>query len=154
MKKTILCNPTARRLLQKRKKSLPADMESVVLPSLWSLIQGMGASKFDLGVVVAAYSLGTLLAAPLFNMVCVRLGPLAALELSMGLFIIANAVYAAADSWGVVLLARLLQGSAAGIVAVARMLVAQGLQGLPWGPRAPPNTGQIGIQEATRKKKD
>jgi MFS family permease len=82
--------------------------------------------KFDqLNWIVTAYTLTSTAFIPTFGQIADIFGRHAALQLSMGFMLVGSTLAAAAQSWGMLLLGRALQGtSAAGIMSIIMIVLA------------------------------
>jgi MFS family permease len=116
------------------------DMVGVlmIIPLLPFYAKNFGASGFEIGVIVATFSIAQLLSAPLWGKVSDRYGRKPALLIGLGASVIAYIVFAFASSVWMLLLSRAIQGAGGGTTGVIQAYVADAVEprnrakGLGW----------------------
>ncbi len=88
----------------------------------------MGASKFEVGVLVSSFSAAQLLSAPLWGRVSDRFGRKPTLLIGLGASVVAYVVFAFADTFWLLLVSRIVQGGGGGTVGVIQAYVADAVE--------------------------
>jgi len=96
----------------------------MILPLMPFYAEKFGASDFMVMVLVSAFSAMQLVSAPLWGRVSDRYGRKPALLIGLGASAIAYVVFAFADSYGLLLLSRIVQGAGGGTTGVIQAYVA------------------------------
>ena len=96
----------------------------MVIPLLPFYADTMGASKFEVGVLVSSFSAAQLLSAPLWGRVSDRYGRKPTLLIGLGASVVAYVVFAFADTFWLLLVSRIVQGGGGGTVGVIQAYVA------------------------------
>ena len=96
----------------------------MVIPLLPFYADTMGASKFEVGVLVSSFSAAQLLSAPLWGRVSDRYGRKPTLLIGLGASVVAYIVFAFADTFWLLLVSRIVQGGGGGTVGVIQAYVA------------------------------
>lgn len=100
----------------------------MVIPLLPFYAENLGASEFALGVLISSFSAAQLLSAPLWGRVSDRYGRKPTLLIGLGAATIAYLVFAAADSYWLLLLSRVVLGAGGGTVGVIQAYVADAVE--------------------------
>jgi MFS family permease len=100
---------------------------AIVLPSLWPYLQSRDLSLSFLGIVVACFSVGQFIAAPLFGFLSNRIHPYYVIVVSLIIGAVGNLIYACVTMLPhprvFFILSRILAGAAAGNIAVLRVCI-------------------------------
>jgi MFS family permease len=96
----------------------------IIVPLLPFYATRMGANGFMYTVLVSAFSVATLVSAPLWGRFSDRYGRRPALLIALGASAISYVVFAYANSLGLLLLSRIIQGAGGGTVGVVQAYVA------------------------------
>lgn len=116
------------------------DMVGVlmIIPLYPFYAKQFGASGFEIGVIVAAFSVAQLLSAPVWGRVSDRYGRKPALLIGLGASVVAYIVFAFSTSVWMLILSRLIQGAGGGTTGVIQAYVADAVEprnrakGLGW----------------------
>jgi MFS family permease len=116
------------------------DMVGVlmIIPLYPFYAKEFGASGFEIGVIVAAFSVAQLLSAPIWGRVSDRYGRKPALLIGLGASVVAYIVFAFSTSVWMLILSRLIQGAGGGTTGVIQAYVADAVEprnrakGLGW----------------------
>jgi MFS family permease len=116
------------------------DMVGVlmIIPLYPFYAERFGASGFEIGVIVAAFSVAQLLSAPVWGRVSDRYGRKPALLIGLGASVVAYIVFAFANSVWMLILSRVIQGAGGGTTGVIQAYVADAVEprnrakGLGW----------------------
>jgi MFS family permease len=100
----------------------------MVIPLLPFYADTLGASKVEVGLLVASFSAAQLLSAPLWGRVSDRYGRKPTLIIGLGASVIGYLIFAMANSVGLLLLSRVVQGAGGGTVGVIQAYVADAVQ--------------------------
>jgi multidrug resistance protein len=95
----------------------------IILPLLPYYALGLGGGGVAVGVLVAAYAVAQLVTAPLWGRVSDRFGRRPAILVSLGAAAIAYVIFGYAETLGVLLVSRLVQGAGGGTTGVIQAYV-------------------------------
>lgn len=101
----------------------------IVLPLLPFYAESLGASPFDVTLIIASFSATQLVAAPIWGRVSDRRGRRPLLLAGLFASAVSYLIFALADSMAVLLLSRVAAGAAGGTIAVAQAYVADSTEG-------------------------